>query len=123
MGGKPGFCGYTAAQADMVWSYPPGFALSVPESIQTGSAQFGQTLCRLCKLPKTLGAPNAIDAAKRPFQKGAGGIRARPHALAAGFSRRAYIRGKAQIPEYNAVIACQEIKKRNITERMDEAEK
>lgn len=35
----------------------------------------------------------------------------------------AYIRDKAQIPEYHAVIACQEIKKRNIAERMDKAEK
>lgn len=33
-----------------------------------------------------------------------------------------HIRDKAQIPEYHAVIACQEIKKRNIIERMNRAE-
>lgn len=34
-----------------------------------------------------------------------------------------YIRDKAQIPEYQAVIACQEIRKRNIIEQMKKAEK
>lgn len=34
----------------------------------------------------------------------------------------AYIRDKAQIPEYHAVIACQEIKKRDIIERRNKAE-
>ena len=34
-----------------------------------------------------------------------------------------HIRDKAQIPEYHAVIACQEIKKRNIIEQMEKAEK
>lgn len=34
----------------------------------------------------------------------------------------AYIRDKAQIPEYHAVIACQEIKKRDIIERIGQAE-
>lgn len=33
-----------------------------------------------------------------------------------------HIRDKAQIPEYHAVIACQEIKKRNIIERIEKAE-
>lgn len=33
-----------------------------------------------------------------------------------------YIRDKAQIPAYHAVIACQEIKKRDIIERRDKAE-
>ena len=35
----------------------------------------------------------------------------------------AYIRDKAQIPEYHAVIACQEIRKRDIIERTEKAER
>ena len=35
----------------------------------------------------------------------------------------AYIRDKAQIPEYHAVIACQEIRKRDIFERTEQAER
>jgi len=35
----------------------------------------------------------------------------------------AYIRDKAQIPEYHAVIACQEIKKRDIIERAEQADR